>query len=69
MTKKDYIAIAAILKNERRKALSDDDYTRKVENIQITSIARQLSWLLREDNPRFDETKFVKATNLDEKKI
>ena len=67
MTKKDYILIAAMLKNERKKALSDQDYTRKVKNILITSIARQLSDMFGANNPRFDKTKFVKATNLTEK--
>ena len=66
MTKEDYIAIAKILKNERRSALSDQDYTRKVRNIQITSIARALGMRFAFYDPQLDETKFVKSTNLTE---
>ena len=69
MTKQDYIAIAAILKNERKKALSDQDYTRKVRTVQITSIARELANRFALNNPRFDAIKFVKATNLTEEEM
>jgi|TARA_R100001460_G_scaffold49400_2_gene87616 uncharacterized protein YqgQ len=70
-TKKDFIAIAAILKNERRKTLSDQDFTGKVKNILITSIARQLSDMFGATNKLFDGEVFMDATNLteDEKRL
>ena len=70
-TKKDFIAIAAILKNERKKALSDQDFTSKLKNILITSIARQLSDMFGANNKLFDGKIFMDATNLteDEKRL
>ncbi len=71
ITKKDFIAIAAILKNERKKALSDQDFTSKLKNILITSIARQLSDMFGANNKVFDGEIFMDATNLteDEKRL
>jgi len=66
MTKKDFIAFAAILKNERRKALSDQDFTSKIKNIVINNIASQLIDLFIKENPRFDINKFIEASNLTE---
>ena len=69
MTKKDFIAFAAILKNERRKALSDQDFTSKIKNIVINNIASQLIDLFIKENPRFDIDKFKQATQLKQEEM
>ena len=69
MTKKDYIVIASILKNERRKALSDQDFTSKVKNLVISNIARGLATFFESNNTRFDGQIFLDATQLTEEEM
>ena len=69
MTKKHFIAIAAILKNERRKALSDQDFTSKIKKIVINNITSQLIDLFINENPNFDINKFIDASNLTEEEM
>ena len=51
MSKKDYIAIAAILKQSR-----DDSYRQSV-----VYVAEQLAVYFKQDNPRFDTDRFINA--------
>ena len=55
MTKKDYIAIAEVI-NEARRKWSAPHQVLVVEDIQ-----RQLGFLFTEDNPKFDNLKFDNA--------
>lgn len=59
MTKKNYYLLAQIL--ERMLEEVDDDMTPKETVIQI---AKCLSVKLKEDNPRFDNVKFLEACGL-----
>ncbi|KKK78623.1 hypothetical protein LCGC14_2841750 [marine sediment metagenome] len=51
MTQKDYNKIAEVLR-EVKKCLSEEN---------STTLFLQFSFMLKEDNPRFDERKFSKA--------
>lgn len=58
MTKKDYIAIAAILRHEHQWLDKDANQDpRKILHI----VAVKLSDLFEKDNPRFDRDRFMKA--------
>lgn len=57
MTKKDYIAIAAILKQARYKW---DDGT-ATRDMVCNSIAVELADVMARDNPRFDRACFLAA--------
>jgi hypothetical protein len=48
MTRKDYVKIAEVIRN--RTNLNDREY-----------LAKEFALMLREDNPRFDRDKFMKA--------
>lgn len=70
MTKKHFIAIAAILKKIRLQAqntvfLSDENTT----NLVVDNIRKELIKMFIEENPNFDIDKFIKATNLTEEEL
>ena len=56
MTKKDYVLIAEVLKNEFRKA---DGAGREI----IAQVIKQLSLDLKAKNPAFNEEKFYNYIN------
>lgn len=67
MTRKDYVLIAETL----RELLADIDREspgmREVlrgERMGVASVARRLAEQLRQDNPRFDRTRFIEACGL-----
>jgi hypothetical protein len=59
MTKKDYIAIAQIIR--RNSTITSKYYTAK--DIAIVAFLKDLCEYLKSDNPRFDEAKFLEAIN------
>lgn len=59
MTKKHFIAIARILKNQRLSIQGIED--NQFENL-ISNIENQLINVFVDDNPRFDISKFKQAT-------
>lgn len=62
MTRKDYIALAAVLATQRPTNLSIDDcYSMR----QWEHDVRAVSIALRVDNPRFDYVRFAKAAGLE----
>lgn len=58
MTRKDYIQIAEIFAVHRQIAC-DDGHFDQVETIE--SLASDMAFMLRRDNPRFDRHKFLAA--------
>ena len=67
MTRKDYVMIAETI----RELLGDIDREspgmREVltgERMGVASVARRLAEQLRQDNPRFDRTRFIEACGL-----
>lgn len=68
MTKKDYIAIAAVIAGEREKmgALSDDvdGAVYRALEAKRAVLAHVLAITFKADNPRFDRDKFLKACDV-----
>jgi hypothetical protein len=58
MTKKDYIAVAKILKDAREDA---ETAVNREARSQTDQIALMLSELFAQENPRFDPVRFLKA--------
>jgi hypothetical protein len=58
MTKKDYIAVAKILKDAREDA---ETAVNREARSQTDQIALMLSELFAQENPRFDRVRFLKA--------
>lgn len=56
MTRKDYVLIADILKNNREDFIKGEDGFTVIE-----IIANQMANALEEDNPRFDRARFLEA--------
>ena len=71
MTKKDYIALARIIK-EMRKATVYGKPLNGVESMRaavLNSVVNKLANYCELDNPRFDKDKFIKATQLTEEEM
>jgi hypothetical protein len=67
MTKKDYIAIAAIVKKLRKMA---DENNNPVWAIKMLStLTAELTDFCELDNPRFDRKTFIDATQLTEEEM
>ena len=72
MTRKDYILIADAIRGllaeiEREVATAGCDRTRNIitgEHLGVRHVAIRLSDQLRQDNPRFDCTRFIEACGL-----
>ena len=65
MSKKHYVAIAEIIRQERETVESDDKILCGMENT-----SRALAWNLANyfasENPRFDTVRFLKACGIEE---
>ena len=62
MTKKDYIAIANIIKGTKVSAVTHVNKTiGEAEDSTADYIARSLATIMEEDNSRFDREKFLTA--------
>ena len=66
MTKKHFIQIAEMLKNQKIaiQGLNDKDF-----KILISNIENELIRIFIDDNPRFDISKFRQATQLTEEEM
>lgn len=60
MTKKDYIAIAKIIK-ENSDYHDPDDGESNTKCITVKTLTNELSKLFAADNPHFNKDKFIKA--------
>lgn len=59
MTKKDYIIIARIIRDEKYRINTDKMLSYRPETKEVLrSITQQFIRVLRNDNPKFNETKF-----------
>ena len=56
MTKKDYVALAAILASKRDEATVE-------ENVLLDRVASHIAVYCKSQNERFDKTKFLEACN------
>lgn len=65
MTRKDYVAIAAVLR-KRVDRLPDQGTTleQRVRLAEVLEIAYRIADVFQRDNPRFDEDRFLKACGL-----
>lgn len=61
MSKKNYVAIAAIIQNARANTSPED----KVAREAITYIASDLARVFARDNSRFNSDKFLRACGLE----
>lgn len=63
MTKKDYIKLAELIRNERQ--YFNDWQQVGIGSIQVPldHLLNGLAYILAEDNPRFDRERFIKACN------
>lgn len=63
MTRKDYEVIAAVLKELRRSRPYSDEGMDEPETrpAVLADVALHLSIIFKEDNARFDRTRFLKA--------
>lgn len=64
MTKKDYMAIAAILKSRRDSLMASTGRVRP-EDV-IDGITDQMALMMQRDNPRFDRERFLAACGFGE---
>lgn len=65
MTKKDYIALAAILAEQRAKYTDEIDSTiRFAGRFALAETARSMATLFASQNPRFDRETFLTACGL-----
>ena len=59
MTRKDYVAIAAVFKS--RNEMAQNIQNRAVRMTHYAEIAGSLADMLAANNPRFDRARFLKA--------
>jgi hypothetical protein len=67
MTRKDYVMIAATISELLADIDREPAGMREVltgERIGVRSVALRLADQLRQDNPRFDRTRFIEACSL-----
>ena len=60
-TKKDYVAIAAILADELRHAIKHDSHCSAINSVE--DIATNLANYFESNSPLFDRDKFIVACN------
>jgi len=65
MTKKDYIKIAKILREEREEACKQTSDQKHITHVTvIDNLTLELCKLFEEDNKRFDAERFKSAVNV-----
>ena len=65
MTRKDYVLIAEAIRDARAKVAHESDNNRELmagANVALYELAVILSGRFFDDNPRFDENRFMVAT-------
>lgn len=65
MTKKDYVALASIIRNNLA-IFSSSEGGYEGERHAIKEVAGDLSAVLEKDTPRFDRSRFLKACGIEE---
>jgi hypothetical protein len=65
MTRKDYILIAAALKEARAQTPVTDNINHTFELLGNSTAARVIAHALAKDNPRFDRERFLEAAGTD----
>ncbi len=63
MTRKDYILLAQAIKNSVHNCSNQDQ---ELSETQITEIVSTFCFMLRQDNSRFDDSKFTRACGIAE---
>jgi hypothetical protein len=63
MTKKDYIALAKLIKNERQYFKDWQEFGIGTIQVPLDHFVSGLCYILKSDNPLFNETKFREACN------
>lgn len=61
MTRKDYEAIALLIRAQQRPSKPDPDGYVAEHNNAVENAAFALSYYMEADNPRFDRARFLKA--------
>jgi hypothetical protein len=64
MTKKDYIKIAQVLKDEKVRIENEFDSDSLVghgASTEVTILSGKIAYMLAQDNPRFDREQFLTA--------
>lgn len=77
MTRKDYVLIADTIAQFSRDIANDEGLTLSTkgravlsgERVALQTIAHRLAYQLRQDNPRFDRSRFINACQLDAERI
>ena len=59
MTRKDYVAFAALIKSHMTGDLEHE--TSHQNDMKVSGMARDMADLFSRDNPRFDRERFLKA--------
>jgi hypothetical protein len=61
MTKKDYIKLANIIKNERQYFADWQKSGIGTIQVPLDHFVNNLCFILQDDNPNFDKTRFIQA--------
>lgn len=68
MTKKDYIAIAAVIKHARKEWIELNDHSADYQTAvgdAIEGVATDIADMLQRDNDRFDRDRFLEACGVE----
>lgn len=65
MTRKDYVAVAKVLREGRKLTTSDGKKFLNISETDFSRLVILLSRTFRMDNPRFDHSKFYEACGID----
>lgn len=64
MTRKDYVAVAAAIRNAATRTVGNDDYDVYNELVSLSWAAQYIADVMAKDNPRFDRDRFMAATGV-----
>jgi hypothetical protein len=63
MTKKDYIELAKLIRNEREYFADWQKHGIGTIQVPLDHFVNGLCYILKSDNPRFDKERFLEACN------
>jgi hypothetical protein len=66
LSRKDYVAVAAMLSSEREHARNLADGRERASVDALARVARELALIFKQDNPRFNAGKFFDAAGFPE---
>ncbi len=61
MTKKDYIKLAELIRNERQYFADWQKHGIGTIQVPLDHLLNGLCYILKSDNPKFDKTRFIEA--------